>query len=107
MRYSKKHIAAVEARLQQYEEVLVRGKRFKRLDWCTICDDLENSPLFKGDTCRHCLFSTGCFGGEGCEGPIQYHYYGATCTTKAQQRTQYAHLLAQLDRNGYEFKQED
>ncbi len=92
MKYTKKHIGEVERRLQDYEEVLAGG-RFKRLQGCGICETVPNPG------CSECLFSASndddCFGPRGT---------GSGCRTKHEQRTQYNHLLSQLDKNGYQFK---
>ncbi len=98
--YSAKHIKAVEARLQEYEEVLASGK-FEMLDWCDICDTVPEG-VYNND-CDGCLFGSNTLD-VCCKRPGAQGNYGATCECKPQQRAMYKHLLSKLDENGYTFK---
>jgi hypothetical protein len=94
MKYSKKHIAAVEARLQEYERVLALPE-FERLDSCHVCKSLIlEDRLWR--CCSECLFNV-CFN-DNIDG------YGEDCNNQAEQRAQFNHLKKMLAQNGYEYK---
>lgn len=104
--FTKKHVDAVSARLREYERVLEKGHPFETLPPCNICDTC--APPNGKPCCANCLFSdpdgdNTFFGGpDWC---MRWpHQIGSNCTTKAEQRKQFKHLLNLLKSNGYEFK---
>ena len=92
MKYSKKHIAAVQARLREYERVLALP-RFERLPWCNICNTLKDDSC-EDEGCLDCLLGYCAFKGD----------FGANRNTKTEQRAQFAHLKKMLAKNGYVFE---
>lgn len=94
MKFSKKHIDAVEERLMEYEKCLA-SEQFHQLDWCDVCDSVP------GHGCSGCLF---CHEGTDCRSRVGY---GADCRTKQEQREQYNRLLGQIEKNGYKFVEVD
>ena len=108
MKYTKKHIEAVEKRLQQYEDALA-SPVFKKLRSCGICRTVGTRHGLPN--CSRCLFNhdntLDVYGqpqDEGCVSPYDGWMTGAWCETKEEQRRQFKYLLRQLDKNGYEWR---
>ena len=108
MKYTKKHIEAVEKRLQQYEDALASPK-FRQLRRCGICRTVGVKDRLPD--CSRCLLnhngtldSYGDPQMEGCVNPDDGWMTGAWCDTKQDQRRQFKHLLRQLGKNGYEWR---
>ena len=114
MDYSKRHIKAIEKRLQEYDTVL--DGDFVKLKSCRICKTVpvEEGIVWWGSgdpDCRKCLFGSPRFNEDFDDTPcgvtvpsVSNAIHGEDCITKGEQRKVYRHLIKRLKENGYTYK---
>ena len=98
-KYTKKHLEAVGKRMAEYEEVLA-AKSFIKLGGCDVCFSF---PHDTARFCARCLFYSSrndrdCMDSDS--GNV-----GEECLSARAQRDQQQHLLLQLAKNGYEYRE--
>ena len=112
MDYSKRHIRAIEKRLQEYDTVLEGD--FVKLKSCRICKTVpveRRNERFSDPDCRKCLFGSPRFNEDFDDTPCgaivpttDEAIHGEDCITKGEQRKVYRHLINRLKDNGYTYK---